>query len=64
MNLQVGPKPHTLLESLENPFKGTLKGTLVATHEPPSRVSDLGLTLSALRIAAPQTPGRGLGFRV
>ena len=37
MNLQVDPKPYTLIESLQIPFKGALKGTLITTHEPPSR---------------------------
>ena len=27
MNLQVGPKPYTLIESLQTPFKGIYRGT-------------------------------------
>ena len=32
MNLQVGPKPYTLIGLSIDPFKETLKGTLITTH--------------------------------
>ena len=35
MNLQVGPTPYTLIEP--DPLKGTPKGSLITTHEPPRR---------------------------
>ena len=41
MNLQVDPKPYTLIEPPIDPFKGTLKGTRITAHEPPSKASGL-----------------------
>ena len=43
MNIQVDPKPYTLREPPIDPFKGTLKGTRITTHEPPSRVEGSGV---------------------
>ena len=56
MNLQVGPKPYTPcgIPIPIDPFKGTLKGTLITPHEPSEDAESELLAICALSGPEPE----------